>query len=156
MITFENIKTGEKVSFHGGQDPETRQAHMAAYLNSSNLHPNALKGQDFGWRLAPEIVAEMDRVRTDPQTLDMLARRIGVSIDDVRDFHVLNYVAEMDFAKDALAQRAKNESTDYERKYNERLAAIRDGEQLVSENSDSSNQTDSAKIKEPKSTNKEK
>ena len=154
MITFENIKTGEKVTFSGDQDPMARQAHMAAYLNSSNLSPNALKGQDFGWRLAPEIVAKMDEVKSDPQTLDMLARRIGVSIDDVRDFHILNYVAEQDFAADAVAARAKADETAFEREYEDRLRALR--EKASSEKVDSTEETTSANIKRSTTKKEEK
>lgn len=156
MITFENIKTGEKVTFHGGQDPETRSAHMAAYLNSSNLHANSNKGQDFGWRLAPEIVAKMDQVRTSPDKLDQISRNVGVSIDDIRDFHILDFVASQDFAIDAMAAREKERSTVYEEEYNERLKALRENAQPVSNETDSSTQSDSAKLKEPTSTKKEK
>src|SRR6187431_2721599 len=117
MITFENIKTGEKVEFTAAQDAETRQAHIAAYLNSSDLSPNALKGQDYGWRLAPEIVAEMERLRGDITVLDMLSRRLGVSIDELRDFHILNYIAEQSFAAESLALKQADNSAEHEASY---------------------------------------
>ena len=126
MITFENVKTGEKVTFKAGQDPVARQAHMAAYLNSSNLHPNALKGQDFGWRLAPEIVAQMDRIKGDVNQMDLLSRRIGVAMDDIRDFHVLNYIAEMEFAAEAMREQAAASKTVYEEEYEARLRKLRE------------------------------
>lgn len=157
MITFENIKTGAKVVFDGTQDPQARQAHMAAYLNSSNLSPNALKGQDFGWRLAPEIVAEMDRIKTDMQALDTISRRVGVGIDDVRDFHILNYIAEQDFAADALKARAGQNSSVFEASYEERLRKLREGSEPISENLNSNSEAVNAKIEVPKTIkNKEK
>ena len=126
MITFENKKTGEQVHFTGAQDPAVRQAHMAAYLNSSNLSPNALKGQDFGWRLAPEIVVEMDRIREDITTLDTIARRVGVMVEDLRDFHILNHIAEQDFAAEAMKARQNAESVKHEADYEARLAKLRE------------------------------
>jgi hypothetical protein len=126
MISFENIKTGEVVKFTAEQDAESRQAHIAAYLNSSNLSPNALKGQDFGWRLSPEIVAEMERIRTDINILDLLSRRIGISIDDIRDFHILNYIAEQSFASEVIAARAQDDSAKHEAAYQARLAKLRE------------------------------
>jgi hypothetical protein len=124
MIAFENKKTGETVQFTADQDPASRQAHIAAYLNSSDMSPNALKGQDFGWRLSPEIVVEMERIRTDITVLDLLARRIGISIDDIRDFHILNYIAEQTFAAETLALKKAENSAQHEQSYNARLARV--------------------------------
>lgn len=160
MITFENIKSGEKVTFTVEQDPVARQAHMAAYLNSSNLSPNALRGQDFGWRLAPDVVAEMERVRGDYEKMDTLARRIGVSVDDIRDFHILNYVADMRFNAAAMeAANRNNKNNNYQEEYDKRLKEIREGKQPVetkeSKQVDSATETDSAKI-DASTTKKEK
>lgn len=126
MIQFENIRTGEVVKFDGTQDPNTRQAHIAAFLNSSDMSPNALKGQDFGWRLAPEIKDEIERIKTDLPTLDMLSKRVGVPVDELRDFHILNFIAEQDFAQQALAARAQADSPAYQESYEARLKALRE------------------------------
>ena len=155
MITFENIKTGKKVTFTAEQDPVARQAHMAAYLNSSNLSPNALKGQDFGWRLAPDVIAEMELIRTDARTMTQLASDIGAGIDDIRDYHILDFIARNRFAAEAIRMNETNK-TNYEEEYNARLKEIREGNKPVSSNSDSTTQTDSAKIEEPKQIKKEK
>lgn len=128
MITFENIKTGETVVFTGEQEAASRTAHMAAYLNSSDLSPNAgVRGQDFGWRLAPEVIAEMESVRNDMEQLDRIARRIGIGVDDIRDFHVLSYVAEKDFAKDAIKARSASSQSDQEDDYRARVKAAKSG-----------------------------
>lgn len=126
MITFENINTGEKVTFTGEQEANSRSAHMAAYLNSSDLSPNAgVRGQDFGWRLAPEVIAEMEEVRGDLTSLENISRRIGVPIDEIKDFHILNYVAEKDFAKDAIKNRKTLASSDKEDDYRARVKAAK-------------------------------
>lgn len=126
MITFENIKTGEKVVFTGAQDAAPRSAHMAAYLNSSDLSPNAgVRGQDFGWRLAPEVIAEMELVRNDIEALERISRRVGIGMDDIRDFHILSYVAEKDFAKDAMKTRATEDTSAKEDDYRARVQAAK-------------------------------
>lgn len=129
MITFENIKTGEKVVFTGEQEVNSRNAHMAAYLNASDLSPNAgVRGQDFGWRLAPEVIAEMEAVRGDFELLDRISRRIGIGIDDIRDFHILSYVADRSFAEDAKRARVNvPTSTDLEDDYRARVKAAKQG-----------------------------
>lgn len=126
MITFENIKTGEKVVFTGEQEVASRSAQMAAFLNSSDLSPNAgQRGQDFGWRLAPEVIAEMDAARQDVEILEKLSRRIGIGMDDIRDYHILSYVADKDFAKDAMKLRAKETAPEIEEDYLARVKAAK-------------------------------
>ena len=129
MITFENIKTGEKVVFTGEQEAGSRNAHMAAYLNTSDLSPNAgMRGQDFGWRLAPEVIAEMDAVRQDYDTLERISKRLGVGIDDIRDFHILSHVADRSFAEDAKRARVDvPTSTELEDDYRARVKVAKEG-----------------------------
>jgi hypothetical protein len=128
VITFENIKTGEKVVFTGEQEANSRSAHMAAYLNASDLSPNAgVRGQDFGWRLAPEVVAEMDAVRQNAEILDTIGRRLGVPMGEIKDFHILNYVAEKDFAKDAMKAHTVADTSDLEDDYRARVKAAKKG-----------------------------
>lgn len=129
MITFENIRTGEKVTFTGEQETNSRNAHMAAYLNASDLSPNAgTRGQDFGWRLAPEVIAEMEAVRQDYDTLERISKRLGVGIDDIRDFHILSYVADRSFAQDAKNARVNEPtSTELEDDYRARVRAAKEG-----------------------------
>lgn len=166
MITFENIKTGEKVTFTGEQEVNARNAHMAAYLNASDLSPNAgIRGQDFGWRLAPEVIAEMETVRQDYDSLERISKRIGIGIDDIRDFHILGYVADRSFAEDAKAARVNlPTSSDLEDDYRARVKAAKgasftESSPTVSVEVTSKlgtvSETKSAKIEVP-TTNKEK
>ena len=132
MIKFENIRTGEVVIFTGEQEANSRNAHMAAYLNASDLSPNAgVRGQDFGWRLSPEVVAEMEAVRQDFDELDKISRRVGIGIEDIRDFHILAYVAEKDFAKDAKKARVEQASAELEEDYRARVKAAKEGVNVV-------------------------
>lgn len=121
MITFEHIKTGEKVNFDGTMDPLTRQAQMAAYLNSSDMSPNAGMGQDFGWRLSPEIIAQMTAARSDVEILGEISRRLGIDIEDIQDFHILNKIADEDFASDALQARLLEDESSNKADYEKRV-----------------------------------
>lgn len=136
MITFENIRTGEKVTFTGEQEANSRNAHMAAFLNSSDLSPNAgVRGQDFGWRLAPEVVAEMEAIRQDFDTLDRISKRIGIGLDDIKDFHILGYIADRSFAEDAKKARVNvPTSSDLEDDYRARVKAAKSGKLEVQTN----------------------
>lgn len=148
MITFENIRTGEKVTFTGEQEVNARNAHMAAYLNASDLSPNAgVRGQDFGWRLAPEVVAEMQSVREDYDTLERLSKRLGIGMDDLKDFHILSYVAERSFAQDAkLARVNEPTATDLEDDYRARVKAATSGVTLTNQGEDTVNSEEAAKL----------
>lgn len=126
MIKFENIRTKEVVIFTGEEEPNMRNAHMAAYLNSSDMGPNAgVRGQDFGWRLAPEVIAEMEEVRNDFELLDRISRRVGIGLDDIRDFHILAFVADRDFAKDAKKQVTASDIAENEEDYRARVKAAK-------------------------------
>jgi len=125
MIAFENIKTGEVVTFDANSDPQTRQAHMAAYLNSSDMSPNASRGQDFGWRLSPEVIAAMDAVRADYDQMDRISRRTGIGVEDVQNYHLLNYVADREFSAEAMKNQEKAKESLHEESYNKRLAEAR-------------------------------
>lgn len=69
-ISFFSIRTGET---HFGKLEPT----IAAYLNSSDLGINASRGQDYGWRLAPEWVQKVRDFRKDPTQMSILTAKNG-------------------------------------------------------------------------------
>lgn len=87
-IKYTNIKNGE-----------TRVAEsepmIAAMHNSSDLGPNAQHGQDFGWRLAPEVVVSLNRIKYDNQLKLEIASRQGVTFDEVDDKAILRYISDI-------------------------------------------------------------
>lgn len=87
-VLFFNIKSKEVVS----ADSEPK---IAAYYNSSDLGPNAREGQDYGWRLHPEIVVQMKGIKQDPRSLESIAIRYSVPMNEIDDKLVLAYVSEM-------------------------------------------------------------
>ena len=69
-IAFYSIRTGET---HFGKLEPT----IAAYLNSSDLGINASRGQDYGWRLAPDWVQKVREFRRDQTQMSILTAKNG-------------------------------------------------------------------------------
>lgn len=111
MIEFVNIKSGERVKL---EDPH----HIGAYLNSSDLGVNSNKGQDFGWRLAPEIVVRIEEMSQDGELLDKLATRLGVGVDEVTIIHLVQHISALAGnelrMKEAAEERNPKHKADYE------------------------------------------
>lgn len=69
-ISFFNIKSGDT---HYCKIEPT----IAAYINSSDMGINASRGQDFGWRLAPEWVDKVKSFRRDDTKMSILTAKNG-------------------------------------------------------------------------------
>jgi hypothetical protein len=67
---------------------------IAAMWSSSDRSPNITQGQDFGWRLAPEVVVEMERISRDPQMLERIAARTNRPVEDIKEPDVLKYISD--------------------------------------------------------------
>lgn len=85
-IKFFNIRSGET------QVAET-EPHITAMWASSDHSPNITQGQDFGWRLAPEVVVEMKRIKQDVNLLQVIATRIQKALEDVTEPDILGYIS---------------------------------------------------------------
>lgn len=114
MIKFFNIKSKEvRVA--------TTEPQIAALWASSDHSPNITQGQDFGWRLAPEVVVEMDRIKSDPEIIEKIAKRISKNTDEVTEPDVLHYISSTNrAAQDAIASDA-----DYSDEYHEEIRRIK-------------------------------
>lgn len=86
MIKFFNIRNGETVT------AET-EPQITAMWASSDHSPNVAQGQDFGWRLAPEVVIEMRRIVEDPTILRQIAATINKPLEDIGEPDVLSYIS---------------------------------------------------------------
>ncbi len=69
-IAFFNIKSGD--THYLRLEPQ-----IQAYINSSDMGINASRGQDFGWRLAPEWVYKVKTFRKDEAKMQFLVARNG-------------------------------------------------------------------------------
>lgn len=106
-IKFLNIKSGEV------RVAET-EPHIAAMWASSDHSPNITQGQDFGWRLAPEVVVEMKRIKQDFNTLMQIAQRIGKNVDEVGEPDILLYISSKYDATDTPVAQQGDYESDYD------------------------------------------
>ncbi len=143
MIKFYNIRSGETRSCETAEQ-------IAAHYNSSNLHVNALVGQDFGWRIAPETVKRMEDVRRDQIVLDRIAQAFNLPQGEVKDVDVLAWISMQDQrSKTVEVQQSQD---DFEKEYETAVRKIREGEKT--DNSDAVKENGSGKLEVSK-TNKE-
>lgn len=85
-IKFFNIRSGET------RVAET-EPHITAMWASSDRSPNITQGQDFGWRLAPEVLVEAKRIAQDMNQLQIVATRLGKPLEEVRENDILTYIS---------------------------------------------------------------
>lgn len=113
MIKFFNIKSKEV------RVAET-EPQIAALWASSDHSPNITQGQDFGWRLAPEVVVQMKKIKQDYDQLANIARRISKNVDEVTEPDILDYISRTNEA----AQTAVASDEDYADEYNEEIRRL--------------------------------
>lgn len=104
-LKFFNIRSGE---IRVAETPEM----IAAMWSSSDRGPNVNQGQDFGWRLAPEVVVELKRIARNSALLQEIAVRYKRPLEDVGEKEILKYISDKTKAKDApVAQDGDYEDT---------------------------------------------
>lgn len=119
-IKFYNIRSRET------QVAET-EPQIAALWSSSDRSPNITQGQDFGWRLAPEVVVEMKQIKQDFQKLQEIASRYRISVEDIDEKAILQFISD----RTTTDQAPVAEDEDYTDEYNDdirRLQAEADAE----------------------------
>ena len=68
-IAFFNIKSGD--THYAKMEPQ-----IQAYINSSDMGINASRGQDYGWRLAPDWVKAVKEFKRDTSRMTVLSARV--------------------------------------------------------------------------------
>lgn len=96
------------------------EPQIAALWSSSDRSPNITQGQDFGWRLAPEVVVELNRILADGSERLRLASRYAIPAEDVDEKIVLQYISEITDEKDAPVAK----DGDYTKFYNAEIERI--------------------------------
>lgn len=71
------------------------EPQITALWASSDHSPNVSQGQDFGWRLAPEVVVQMKKIKQDPFTLERIAARTNRLIEDIKEPEILDYISSL-------------------------------------------------------------
>jgi len=102
---------------------------IAAMYNSSDKGPNALVGQDFGWRLAPEVVVEMKRIVNNPERIQEIANRYRKPFDEVSETDVLRYISDQTAVENAPVAI----EGDYEDEYRAEIRKLEGKDESVKE-----------------------
>jgi hypothetical protein len=77
------------------------EPQITAMWASSDHSPNITQGQDFGWRLAPEVVVEMKRIKQDEERLMFIAKKYNRPLEDVGEPEILQYISDKTAAANA-------------------------------------------------------
>lgn len=115
MIKFFNIRTGKT------RKAET-EPHISAFWASSDRGPNAHRGQDFGWRLAPETVVELERIQNDSEELHKICDIYDVLLENINEYHILKYISDKN---DKEKTGEKNSEKDFSREYEKEIRQLK-------------------------------
>jgi hypothetical protein len=107
-LNWVNIRSGLKTV------AET-EPQIAALWASSDHSPNITQGQDFGWRLAPEVVVEMKQIKGDFQALERIASRFKKALDDLSEIDILTWISNKTTLEAAPVVEVADFADDYER-----------------------------------------
>lgn len=128
MIIFENIHTKETYGISRQTEGKHYRAKLSALMNSSNMSPNADRGQDFGVRLIPEQQALIEQWENDPQMIDRVSTWSKVMIDDLTHSEFLAYLLYQQELGNTPEQSDKQLLRENQRDYEARVAALRSAE----------------------------
>lgn len=87
---------------------------ISALWASSDHSPNITQGQDFGWRLAPEVVVELKSIKQDYQKLLEIAKRYNVLLEDVDEKIILQYISDMTSPEQAPVAQESDYQDEYD------------------------------------------
>jgi len=127
MIIFENIETGETVGISQESEGKFYRAKLSALMNSSNMSPNSDRGQDFGWRLAPEQQALIENWEQDPQMIDRVSVWSKVMIDALTHSEFLAYMLYQQELGTSPQKADAMVRREQQREYEARVNALRVG-----------------------------
>jgi hypothetical protein len=107
-LNWVNIRTGLKTV------AET-EPQIAALWASSDHSPNITQGQDFGWRLAPEVVVEMKQIMADLPMLERIAARFKKGVEDLGEIDILHWISNKTTMDAAPTVDVSDFADDYDR-----------------------------------------
>lgn len=106
------------IKFFNIRSKEVRVAEtepqISAMWSSSDHSPNITQGQDFGWRLAPEVVVEMKKIKQDRRVLESIAHTYNRPLEDVGEPEILQYISDRTTAEDAPLAQDGDYTDEYE------------------------------------------
>jgi len=116
MIKFKNIYSGEVREC-------VSEPHIAAFWGSSDRGPNVNQGQDRGWRLAPEIVVELNKIKKSPELQQMVAARYGIATDLLGEPDMLRYISDNNTPSNGQPEINQDDAS-FERAYQDEIRAL--------------------------------
>lgn len=130
MIVFENIDTKETIGIDRKTEGKFYRAKLSAVMNSSNLSPNADRGQDFGWRLIPEQQALIERWEMDPEMIERVSQWSKTMVDDLTHTEFLAYLLYQQELGRSPEKSQDGERRNNQRDYEARVEALRSAERV--------------------------
>ena len=121
--------------------PIDRPQKIRAYIDMGDLQPKNATNNDHGWRLDPEITAQIRDILDDPDKLEQISRDTGHPLDLINAFHVFMYEVGRNRK---LAVKAQSNSLAKETalsEYEQAVAKARSGESGVPEAGTGANYT---------------
>lgn len=112
-LNWVNIRSGLKAV------AET-EPQIAALWSSSDHSPNITQGQDFGWRLAPEVVVEMKKIKQDLPMLERIAARFKKALEDLNEIDILHYISN----KTTLEAAPEVDVADFQDDYDRQIRSL--------------------------------
>lgn len=116
MIKFKNIYSGEVRECDS-------EPMIAAFWGSSDRGPNVNQGQDRGWRLAPEVVVELNKIRKSPEIQQSIAARYGIATDLLGEPDMLRYISDNNTPDNGLPEINQDDAS-FERAYQDEIRAL--------------------------------
>lgn len=128
MIVFENIDNGQTVGIDRDTGGKFYRAKLSAVMNSSNLSPNADRGQDFGYRLIPEQQALIEEWERDPDMIEKVSNWSKVMVDDLTHAEFLSYLLYQQELGKSPERASDANRREAQKAYDARVAALKSGE----------------------------
>ena len=140
------------IKFYNIRSKETRKCEtepmIAAFWATSDRSPNAQNGQDFGWRLAPEVVVQMRQIMKSEVELARIATMYNLPLEDVTETSILRYIS----SKNAQSGKdVKDSPEDFEKEYEDKIRELEDEDKTVTPSKDGADKVESkSKTKQEK------
>lgn len=90
------------------------EPQISALWSSSDRSPNITQGQDFGWRMAPEVVVEMKKIKQDLPTLQLIAAQTQRPLEDIGEPEILLFISAKTAAENAPIAQEGDYTDEYE------------------------------------------
>lgn len=124
-IIFENIDTGETALISLEAEGKFYKSKLAAIMNSSNISPNADRGQDYGWRLQPEQQAVLEMWESDPDMIEKVAAWGKIPTDGMEHADFLAYLLHQQELGKSPEKEANLLRRENQLAYDERVAKLK-------------------------------